>query len=280
MKRPLKEPLSKICAHCGCSFSQRRYLKGLMKMSKFLAQKHCTLACRISALNARPKPIPRAPKICVIDGCGKVVRFKYCSKQCAAKDRRALYGRRHPPLPAKACAKCQSVFAPRHKKQIYCSQACKSRALHLRFYYQNNAKWQEIRRRYHAKHGDEIRASQKSYRQANSEKFQEYRKNYYHLNKARFYNQKHVRRAREATPIQEAQRCIAVIQKVSKARTHTCYYCRKQFRGSAHVDHIVALAKGGKHEVSNLCVSCGPCNLSKAVRAVSDLGLAEPVFAF
>lgn len=49
----------------------------------------------------------------------------------------------------------------------------------------------------------------------------------------------------------------------------------KELRGKAHpqapeVDHIVPLARGGKHELSNLQCLCKRCNISKGVKLMSE----------
>ena len=43
-----------------------------------------------------------------------------------------------------------------------------------------------------------------------------------------------------------------------------CYWCDKEFAGAeCHADHYVPLAKDGPHHVTNLVISCAPCNLRK-----------------
>lgn len=50
-----------------------------------------------------------------------------------------------------------------------------------------------------------------------------------------------------------------------------CYYCGKIISGkSAHVDHVIALAKSGNHSSENLCASCPPCNQSKHDKSLSE----------
>ena len=49
----------------------------------------------------------------------------------------------------------------------------------------------------------------------------------------------------------------------------SCYWCGASVsKSNLHFDHIVALSKGGPHSIENLCVSCAPCNLSKANKDV------------
>ncbi len=56
----------------------------------------------------------------------------------------------------------------------------------------------------------------------------------------------------------------AWMSRVRHAPIATCYYCKECFPPSKiHFDHVLPLARGGKHVVENLCVSCPDCNLSK-----------------
>lgn len=43
-----------------------------------------------------------------------------------------------------------------------------------------------------------------------------------------------------------------------------CTYCGLALYGQPfHVDHMIPISRGGKHEISNLCAACEFCNLSK-----------------
>jgi 5-methylcytosine-specific restriction endonuclease McrA len=44
----------------------------------------------------------------------------------------------------------------------------------------------------------------------------------------------------------------------------TCRWCGVLFpREKLHIDHIIPVSKGGKHECSNVCESCWLCNIRK-----------------
>ena len=45
-----------------------------------------------------------------------------------------------------------------------------------------------------------------------------------------------------------------------------CAACCAKLKGKGHLDHIVALARGGSNWPSNLQWLCAPCNLSKSAR--------------
>ncbi len=42
-----------------------------------------------------------------------------------------------------------------------------------------------------------------------------------------------------------------------------CYWCKKRLPRGGTVDHIIALANGGKHTSDNVCASCSKCNSDK-----------------
>ena len=68
--------------------------------------------------------------------------------------------------------------------------------------------------------------------------------------------------------IENASKNLAAIKawmkSVKSKKTAVCYYCGRTISTKGlHFDHIVAIANGGIHDVSNLCVSCPPCNLQK-----------------
>lgn len=42
-----------------------------------------------------------------------------------------------------------------------------------------------------------------------------------------------------------------------------CYWCGKKCASDFHIDHYVPLSRGGPHELHNLVISCGPCNIRK-----------------
>lgn len=50
-----------------------------------------------------------------------------------------------------------------------------------------------------------------------------------------------------------------------------CSYCSEIVSGkSAHIDHLIALSRGGMHVASNLRISCKKCNLSKHTKTLKE----------
>lgn len=48
-----------------------------------------------------------------------------------------------------------------------------------------------------------------------------------------------------------------------------CAYCDKK-RRKMHIDHVIPLAKGGRHSQNNLILACQSCNMSKGSKLVSE----------
>lgn len=79
-------------------------------------------------------------------------------------------------------------------------------------------------------------------------------------------------------PIGSQKLIAAFVRKIRKTRALRCYYCRQETPGrTAHVDHVVPIARGGAHDVGNLCAACPKCNLSKSSKMPSDFAMLLPL---
>lgn len=135
------------------------------------------------------------------------------------------------------CVECASIRAKSQEKKLYDAKYCATNAVRIQLrqknYYKRTAEQQMAYvRMWVAKHPDKRRSISKSY-------------------KAR-------RRAQEV-----GGDSTAVVHKWESSATKQCYWCGKKCAQKYHVDHYVPLSKGGKHEVSNLVISCPRCNLKK-----------------
>lgn len=76
----------------------------------------------------------------------------------------------------------------------------------------------------------------------------------------------HRRRARKRGELGVSTEQIAAVLSVS-----SCYLCGRKFtaKNPATLDHIIPLAQGGKHEVSNLAAAHMLCNCRKHKRALN-----------
>jgi 5-methylcytosine-specific restriction endonuclease McrA len=49
-----------------------------------------------------------------------------------------------------------------------------------------------------------------------------------------------------------------------------CAYCRIDCSDAFEIDHVLALSRGGKHEIHNLAIACPTCNRRKSNRLLED----------
>lgn len=130
------------------------------------------------------------------------------------------------------------------------------------------------------KNDPEWQAKDKAKRLLNKEKKSQYDKKYHAANK-----DKKVKRAIKWNEENKLKRSAITFNYDSKRRAITksgcstkeikhwkdsqkkvCYWCGVRCSENYHVDHYVPLAKGGKHEIDNLVISCAPCNLRKNMK--------------
>lgn len=103
---------------------------------------------------------------------------------------------------------------------------------------------------------------------------------YRDLTKTRSYYREWMRKWREQNPDksrlsakrQKARRRGATVETITKAQIETlfknqrgrCAICAKKIEmATKHIDHIKAIAQGGKHEIGNLQLTCAACNMTK-----------------
>lgn len=107
----------------------------------------------------------------------------------------------------------------------------------------------QMRANYERKRAEKIAAA-KRWANANPERVRLYKQ-----------NNKHRRRSVERTGMTWKE-----LRDWKSAQPKVCHWCDIKCARGFVVDHIAPLARGGKHEADNLCVSCRPCNARKSAR--------------
>jgi 5-methylcytosine-specific restriction endonuclease McrA len=150
----------------------------------------------------------------------------------------------------------------------------------------NNERWKR-------EHPEEYKAAQRSHYEKNQEaiiarsharykamrdeileKQKEYRAT--HPGKVLHWSAARRARVRGAEVPADRQAIAAIYKEARTAETVTCYLCGAHPEiGNRHVDHIVPLAHGGKHEAANLAITCKRCNLMKADKLCAELAFAR-----
>lgn len=107
-----------------------------------------------------------------------------------------------------------------------------------------------ISREYYKSNKDRVKENNKKWTEKNKDKVKAIKHNY----KAR-------RRAQERGGVTSNE-----LHKWAELQSKRCYWCGCDCKDNYQVDHYFPLAKGGKHEIENLVISCPPCNNSKSAK--------------
>lgn len=131
--------------------------------------------------------------------------------------------------------------------------ACKA------WYHRNKAKAIESAIRWKKKNPEKVTAINAACRKRNPER-----------EKAKSRRSHHLRRTRKRSAVIGNLKIIARWEKsVRSKRLAVCFWCKESFPSKkVQADHIVALARGGSHDISNLCSSCPKCNQRKNSKTV------------
>lgn len=150
-------------------------------------------------------------------------------------------------------------------------------------------KAKEICARHYAKHRDEILARNREWSAKNKTRKAENIKRWIDLNperaaairykaqrkwrvgnphKIKLYNAFHGSLRRSVLSMTRAE-MIALIPKIMESQKRKCGCCRVKL-SKFHIDHIIAVTRGGKTEPKNLQLLCPSCNISKSNRDPID----------
>jgi 5-methylcytosine-specific restriction endonuclease McrA len=125
----------------------------------------------------------------------------------------------------------------------------------------------ELRAAYYQRHKEEIKSKSEAYRnKVGTAVTRAWARQYRATPKGRaiLVQQRSQRRLLEK---QKSPETLAKIESIRSGMA-SCYWCGKEIDGrlgsECHIDHVVALAAGGKHEASNIVPACPTCNLQKS----------------
>lgn len=212
----------------------------------------------------------------------------YCTEQCrkhaaAARQKAARQAAR----PFTECDWCGIDIRHMRADAKYCSDFCSNRcdfrdnreridAQAKRYVEQNPEKVLAASRRYREENRQRIYARQKRWQNENLEHHKAYQHEYgkrwskENADKVRLTAANRYARMRlnggGALDITERDwsRMLAIYG-------HCCAYCGSDGDGETlHMDHVVPLARGGRHSIGNVVPACPPCNYNKNDRLVTE----------
>lgn len=197
----------------------------------------------------------------------KVGKYKTCSEDCALSLREQARADR-----TRACETCATLFAPRPLQirsggGLFCSQACNTRG-------RDALKAPEARRKAIAhrailqaegrikyRRGADS-ASWRGGREAAKKRHAPARAEYKRANKGKVAAWAANRRKRGAGKLPSD--IVAVLMAAQRRR---CAACRASLlMAGRHLDHITALANGGRNEGPNMQLLCPACNTKKGAK--------------
>lgn len=121
---------------------------------------------------------------------------------------------------------------------------------------------------YRAAHPERRREINKAYRERNIEKARAASKAWKAANKEKVTEFAAQRRARIVGAGGRLPR--GTIKRLMELQKNKCACCHKGISKDRHLDHIIPLSKGGKHEFTNVQLLCPQCNLSKSAKHPVD----------
>ena len=143
----------------------------------------------------------------------------------------------------------------------------------------------DYQRKWRASNPSSVKNSQKKYRESNYEKRAAYTREW--RKEARknpeFRKKNHERADRwraanltEYNLLKAARRAkmkgIKILKEdISNWESRICGICSKYIEDKFHIDHIIPLTRGGKHEVENLQLAHPSCNMSKYNKLPDEL---------
>lgn len=162
------------------------------------------------------------------------------------------------PRRGRSCLQCQASLEGMRSHAKYCSRSCKGKAASRRRV-ESGAAQAADRARY-AREAEHRRAYAREQYWSDPERSREYSRAYRATNPDVRLAQHHVRKARKLG--NDSRKVSASdLQYIKSRQRDCCYYCG--ISCDLVIDHVVPLAKGGRHAIGNLVGACQHCNSQK-----------------
>lgn len=127
-----------------------------------------------------------------------------------------------------------------------------------------NSENPERKREYKRKNRERLLEQERARYAKNPEKFRAKALKYLKDNPERHALAERTRRALARSA--EGSHTLEDVRSIRAKQKNKCAYCRAKLGRTAHVDHIIALTKGGSNWPSNLQWLCAPCNIAKRAK--------------
>lgn len=225
--------MHKTCETCRCAFN------------RVGPAKYCSLECRTIA--RRREPHLFLCPVCLTIFSGKRGRL-FCSSKCRDRHKAKIY---HPSTDIVVnCIRCGEAVKKTRKDRKYCSLYCayRSRSDYQKEYYLKNKDKITVRSaRVYARNRETRRVSHRLWNIEDN-----------YVQKTRSVILR-LKKLGLDTPVELTREEWVQIKSKYKGK---CYYCG-QLCPHPTFEHVIPLARGGRHSAANVVPSCLPCNLRK-----------------
>ena len=178
---------------------------------------------------------------CSVSGCDEVILSRRLCRQHYRPTKQPV---------DKHCLQCGSEFRSTNTLTKYCSSNCRSVV--------RRSRRSEISAKYYATHKQECYARTRRYQLANLER-----------TRIRRVVSESARRARHLHNPDSVGVSYRDWQRTLRIAQGKCFYCGTQ-SATLQMEHVIPLARGGRHAIGNVVPACGPCNYSKNTRFVME----------
>ncbi|MGW5721027.1 HNH endonuclease [Amycolatopsis sp. NPDC003865] len=165
---------------------------------------------------------------------------------------------------ARTCLACGADIAHKRSNAVYCNRTCKMAGWHTlnRGTPEGRAREKTRNTGRYRREGDHRRSRARAYYQDNRELriqyAREWRKENPHRRRDQADRRAHLMLTNPGfVPFGEAE-----WQKLQRQYGYRCAYCSVR-PGKLEKDHVVPLARGGRHAIANILPACKTCNISK-----------------
>ena len=146
-------------------------------------------------------------------------------------------------------------------KCVYCKQCFKKRQKDN--YHKNRDKWLANNQRWKSQNRERYLKSQAKYYQKNKALVKQRISKWNARHKSQLVNYNNKRRI-----TLESNKFLVFEKDIRKILNQPCFYCKTT--PATTIDHIIPVAKGGRHSVGNLIGACRPCNSSKKTKTIME----------
>ena len=134
----------------------------------------------------------------------------------------------------------------------------------------NKEKIKERKRQWYLTNKEHCIAKSKKYAEDNKEKIADWYKNIWLKSESGRFSSITSQATRRARVKQAKGRFTKLdINDLFSSQGGKCYYCRDK-SNSLQIEHMTPLSRGGRNDVSNICLACAPCNLKKHTKTAEE----------